>query len=120
MTNFKNPIEKKMSDDEFELKETELEDNIINENKNFFQEKPGYDDYKTAMSLKVPVYSIGPTTVSVITYGSIYNQEADFDKISLETYKDMLIGVSVNCNPFYWRLTTNWLDEPEIVTAKSK
>ncbi|HLP05344.1 MAG TPA: hypothetical protein VK152_07955 [Paludibacter sp.] len=79
-----------------------------------------YLDYKFSCKYGVPVYSIGPTTVSVITMSSLAQTEEDFDKIAGgRTYKDIGIGGAMNCtsNPFYVGLTSEWLKHPEIYTA---
>lgn len=77
------------------------------------------DDYIAARNLGVPVYSIGPTTVSVITGYSLFQSEDDFNNLAKGTYKDTIPGqVSADCNPFFWRFTSQWLNSPEINTAK--
>ena len=78
-----------------------------------------YKDWEFASKHGVPVYSIGPTTVSVITSSSLAQSEADFTKIAGGTYTNSGLGNQMICtsNPFYYALTSEWLKHPKIDTA---
>jgi len=70
-----------------------------------------YKDYMFAYNNNVPVYSIGPNTVSVITRTSPYNTEADFNKIASGTYSNPL-SADRNVNPFAIMDRESWLNNP--------
>jgi RHS repeat-associated protein len=83
----------------------------------------GYDgssylDYQTAVNMGVPVYSIGPTSVSVITNKSEYKTADDFEKLSLNSYGfSKKPDARRKTNPFYLSETKTWLENPVITMA---
>ena len=77
-----------------------------------------YNDYNIALNMGVPVYSIGPTSISVITSKSEHTTKEAFDELAKNYY-----GFSKEtekrrkANPFYWAETKSWLENPSITTA---
>jgi hypothetical protein len=68
----------------------------------------------------VPVYSIGPTTVSVISaFSSQAMTESAFNKIAEGKYIDVFaggikVGVLCDSNPYFYKLTSEWLLNPTL------
>ena len=77
-----------------------------------------YDDFLAAQKWGIPVYSIGSTSVSVITSQSTYKTKEDFRTLSENMY-----GFSTKLenrrkvNPFYLAERKSWLENPIITTA---
>jgi RHS repeat-associated protein len=94
--------------------------------KSFYEEQnalgkydgPSVKDYNTSVNMNVPVYTIGPKTVSVITPKSPYKTETDFKNLASGYY-----GLSkkrenrIKTNPFYWAETNDWLQNPTYVLS---
>jgi len=73
-----------------------------------------FKDYTTASEMGIPVFSIGPSTVSVITAQSKYKTDADFKGFTRRGYglTDSISRRGVN--PFYYEETETWLASPHI------
>ena len=89
----------------------------------YYQDKYAYDgnsynDYRTSVNMGVPVYSIGPKSVSVITSKSIYKTQVEFDTLSKNTYGfSSKLEKIREVNPFYLDERKKWLENPIITTA---
>jgi len=73
------------------------------------------DDYETSRNMGVPIYSIGPTSVSLITSGSVYTTEADFNGLKNKKYTLSLTPDREgrrSTNPFYYADRVEWLTNP--------
>lgn len=74
---------------------------------------PSFMDYNLARDIHAPVYTIGPSTVSVITSSSKYTTEADFYQLASGRYNNPL-GFEKSINPFVIDSRQSWLSNPFI------
>jgi len=81
---------------------------------------PSYKDYKFSYERNVPVYTIGPHSVSVISAKGKTLTEDYFKTLSFNSYRNFL-GVDRSVNPFAILPRSVWLESPfiyEIVLKK--
>ena len=83
----------------------------------------GYDgcsylDLITSKNMGIPVYSIGPTSVSMVYYPSsiLYSNPGLFDELAIRRYKnhydDGRLSSPKETNPFFFDYTEDWLKNP--------
>jgi hypothetical protein len=65
----------------------------------------------------VPVYSIGPTSISRITSGSRYTTGDAFEELGRGRYTSSTPEGRRSTNPFYYADRVEWLKAPTIETA---
>jgi hypothetical protein len=72
---------------------------------------PSYLDYLFSKAINAPVYTIGPTSVSMITPSSKITTQADFNQIASGRYPNPL-AADKNTNPFAIIDRDSWLRNP--------
>jgi len=95
----------------------------VNKSQNYY-DGPSFKDFETATQLKVPVYSIGYTGVSVVTSKGIidangistYTTKAEYEELGKYHYDitDLTIDGRRSVNPFYITDRISWLAYPQL------
>ena len=80
---------------------------------------PSFSDSETAKLLGVPVYTIGSTSISVVTPGEKRFTKYGYDNLANGVYTktDLTIEGRKSINPFYIDSSLSWLENPYLLNS---